>query len=376
MAAGSPRKILMTADSVGGVWTYALQLAAEFGKRDVEVTLVVMGAKPGTDQTREAARIRNLSLIGTDLRLEWMSDPDADLQVAGELLLELEAERRPDIVHLNGFSHATLPFAAPVLVVAHSCVSSWWRACRDTDPPAEWADYAQRVAAGIAAADMLVAPTRAYLRECVALHGRPRAQRVIWNGRDPVAFGGAPKRQMAFAAGRLWDEAKNIRTLCKAADGLSWPVLVAGAAASPDGGTIDTPPNLVCLGRLASDEIAARMAESAVFVSPARYEPFGLAVLEAAMSSCALVLGDLPTLRELWDGAALFVQPTDEAGLRAALEALLSDPARAAHLGERARRRAQRYTATRMADAYLDAYRSLISAGAELYGEASLGASA
>ena len=374
MAARSPRKVLMSADSVGGVWTYALQLAAELGKRGVEVTLVVMGGKPSPDQAREAAGIKNLSLIGTDLRLEWMSDPEADLQVAGDLLLELEAERRPDVVHLNGFAHATLPFAAPVLVVAHSCVGSWWRACRGEPLPGEWSNYAQRVAAGVAAADMLVAPTRAYLDECVAVNGRPRAARVIWNGRDPAAFRAAPKHQMAVAAGRLWDEAKNIATLCKAAEGLSWPVLVAGDAASPDGGTMGTPPNLVCLGKLPSEEVAARMAEAAVFVSPARYEPFGLAALEAAMSSCALVLGDIPTLRELWDGAAVFVQPDDEAGLRDAMEELLSDPARAAQLGERARRRAQRYTARRMADSYLDAYRALMSKGADRHRETALGA--
>jgi glycogen synthase len=139
---------------------------------------------------------------------------------------------------------------------------------------------------------------------------------------------------------------------------------------------METPSNVVCLGRLSSDEVALRMAESAVFVSPARYEPFGLAVLEAALSNCALVLGDIPTLRELWDGAALFVQPSDEAGLRAALEGLLADPARAAALGTRARRRAQRYTAVRMADAYLDAYCALISAGVGRFRESALRASA
>ena len=153
-------------------------------------------------------------------------------------------------------------------------------------------------------------------------------------------------------------------------------MLVAGDATSPDGGIMETPSNVVCLGRLSSDEIAMRMAESAVFVSPARYEPFGLAVLEAALSSCALVLGDIPTLRELWDGAALFVQPNDEAGLRDALEGLLADPARAAGLGLRARRRAQRYTAVRMADAYLDAYSALISAGPGRFRETALRASA
>ena len=353
------RKVLMTADSVGGVWTYALQLASELGARDIEVTLLVMGGKPSPDQAEEAARIRNLSLIGTDFRLEWMSDPDADLLIAGELLLELESERRPDVVHLNGFCHATLPFRAPVLVVAHSCVTSWWRACRGTPLPAEWSRYARRVAAGVAAADMVVAPTGAYLRELTALHGAPRAARAIRNGRDLGAGAAGPKRQMVLAAGRLWDEAKNVRTLCAAAEGLAWPVMVAGDANSPDGGKFETPPNVHRLGRLRSAELADRMAEASIFAAPARYEPFGLAILEAALASCALVLGDIPTLRELWDGAAIFVPPHDERTLHDALGALLADADRLAALGASARRRAETYSAIRMADAYVDAYGEL-----------------
>jgi glycogen(starch) synthase len=352
----------MTADSVGGVWTYSLQLASELGERGIEVTLVVMGGKPSPDQAREAARIGNLTLIGTDFRLEWMSDPDADLIMAGEVLLELEAERQPDIVHLNGFYHATLPFKAPVVVVAHSCVSSWWRACRKTPLPLEWSAYGERVAAGIAAADLVVAPTQAYLDEFVALHGRPRRAQTIPNGRDPARFSAGPKRQVALAAGRLWDEAKNISTLCRAADGLSRPVMIAGDATAPDGRSIDTCGNLLWLGRLSAEEIAARMADAAVFVSPARYEPFGLAILEAALSACALVLGDIPTLRELWDGAAIFVDPEDEHALRNALDLLLGDSELAAALGDRARERATGYTSARMADAYLSAYRSLLAA--------------
>ena len=360
----SPRRVLMTADSVGGVWTYALQLAAAFERRDVAVTLVVMGGKPSPEQAREAAALSNLSLIGTDFRLEWMQDPEPDLQLAGELLLELEAEQRPDVVHLNGYCHAALPFAAPVLVTAHSDVSSWWQACRSAPLPAEWSAYEARVAAGVAAADLLVAPTAEYLRAFIAHHGRPRAERVIFNGREPAGFAAAPKRAMALSAGRLWDEAKNISTLCKAADGLSWPVLIAGDATSPDGGTIETPANVVCLGRLGPQEMAARMAEAALFVAPARYEPFGLAILEAALSGCALVLGDIPTLRELWGDAALFVDPEDSEALRDTMEALLFDPERSAALGQRARRRARRYGAAAMANAYLDAYASLTDTGA------------
>lgn len=350
----------MTADSVGGVWNYALQLAAELGSKDVEVTLVVMGGKPSPDQAKEAARLPNLSLIGTDFRLEWMEEPEADLHLTGKLLLELEAERQPDVIHLNSYSHAALPFAAPVMVVAHSCVPSWWRACRGTPLPPEWTAYRERVAAGVAAADMVVAPTAAFLREFVGIHGEPRASRVILNGRDPRAFTAASKRPVVLAAGRLWDEAKNIVTLCTAAEGLPWPVLIAGEATAPHGGTAEVPGNVHCVGRIGSPEIAARMAEAAVFAAPARYEPFGLAILEAALSGCALVLGDIPTLRELWDEAALFVPPANPDALRSALAGLLSDPVASGAWGKRARRRAGRYTAVRMGEAYLDAYRSLV----------------
>lgn len=357
------RKVLMTADSVGGVWTYALQLASELERHDVEVTLLLMGGKPSADQAREAGGLKNLSLLGTDLRLEWMADADADLQLAGELLLELEADLRPDVVHLNGVAHATLPFAAPVLSVAHSDVGTWWRACHGEALPPEWAGYSRRITAGIAAADMVVAPTQAYLRDVIALFGAPRSSRVIANGRDPARFAGVPKRDVVFAAGRLWDKAKNIAALCDAADGLSWPVLIAGEAVSPDGVSITLPSNVVPLGVLGADDIATRLAEAAVFASPARYEPFGLAILEAALSSCALVLGDIATLREVWGDAALFVDPDDADALRDTIEALLFDSERAATLGRQARRQALTYSSKRMGRDYMAAYQSLAASG-------------
>ena len=40
---GDVRSVLMTADAVGGVWTYAMELCAALGGRGVRVALVVMG---------------------------------------------------------------------------------------------------------------------------------------------------------------------------------------------------------------------------------------------------------------------------------------------------------------------------------------------
>jgi glycosyltransferase involved in cell wall biosynthesis len=95
---------------------------------------------------------------------------------------------------------------------------------------------------------------------------------------------------------------------------------------------------------------------------PARYEPFGLSALEAGLAGCALVLGDVATLREVWGDAALFVAPDDAGQLAAALRTLAADDAYRADLGARARARALTYTPERMAAGYLDAYAAAAAA--------------
>jgi glycogen(starch) synthase len=79
-------------------------------------------------------------------------------------------------------------------------------------------------------------------------------------------------------------------------------------------------------------------------------------VLEAALAGCALVLGDLASLRENWRGAAAFVTPGDPVGLAAALRRLIEDGSLRAKLSRRARARALRLGPGRMAERYLAAY--------------------
>ena len=52
-----------------------------------------------------------------------------------------------------------LPWHAPVVVVAHSCVRSWWRAVKGEGAPERLEAYRAAVAAGLAAARMVIAPT-------------------------------------------------------------------------------------------------------------------------------------------------------------------------------------------------------------------------
>jgi glycosyltransferase involved in cell wall biosynthesis len=363
MSPPSPSKVLMTADTVGGVWTFAVELCAGLAKYGVEVTLLSMGGLPDESQLADAMKLPNLRLVSTAHRLEWMRDCEKDVIESGRLLLQLAHEWRPDVVHVNGYYHAALPFEAPIVLTAHSCVASWWRACRGEVLPIEWRRYMQWVSAGVSRADLVTAPTQAFLYQFQAMHGRARAARAIWNGRNASFFSSGVKRNMVLAAGRLWDEAKNIPLLCRVAGQLNVPVAVAGDDVSPDGTTAELA-NVVWLGRLSPADIAAQMAQASVFAAPARYEPFGLSILEAALSGCALALADIPTLRELWDGAAVFISPDDDEGWLCALSQLTENPDLAYEYGTRARERAARYSAEQMTAHYLDAYPAVSTARA------------
>lgn len=344
------RRLLMTADAVGGVWTYALELASALAGMGIRTTLAVMGPAPTPDQCEEARGVPGLDLFARPYKLEWMDDPWGDVAEAAEWLLELERRARPDVVHVNGYAHAALPWRAPVLAVAHSCVLSWWEAVKGGPAPAHWDRYRGEAERGIAAASLVAAPSRAMMDAVARYYGAPRAGVVVANGRDPARFRAAPKEPLVFSAGRMWDEAKNLAALDAASRSLPWPVFVAGeaGAARVEGVRL--------LGRLSASAMAEWLSRAAIYALPARYEPFGLSALEAALSGCALVLGDIPSLREVWGDAACFVPPSDADALSYALRGLIGDPARRARMAARAHNRARQFTPRRMAQEYIAAY--------------------
>lgn len=368
-------RILMTADTVGGVFTHAVDLAQGLHSRGDEITLVTFGRRMSAEQRARVAAAGVAQVHETSLALEWMDDPWSDLEAAEAVLLEVEGDVEPEVVHLNGYVHGAARWRAPVLVAGHSCVFSWWQAVHGQSPPASWERYRTAVGTGLAGAAAVVAPSATMLAALERWYGRlgPRGW-VIPNGSGYAGTTAPPaKEPLVLAAGRLWDEAKNIGALIRVArrPALSGRITLAGQTAvagegAGEGATDPAEAGVTTLGLLAPDELARVRRRAAVFAAPARYEPFGLAILEAARDHCALVLGDIPSLREIWDGAAVYVDPGDDERLAATLERLLDDPARAAALGERARRRAARFTVTAMADAYRGVYGRLVGAVREV----------
>lgn len=359
----APRRVLMTADTVGGVWTYALELARALAPHGVEVTLATLGAPLSDAQWAEARALRNLSVEESRFALEWMDDPWDDVRASGDWLLSLEARVRPDVVHLNGYAHGALPWSRKPLVVGHSCVLSWWRAVKGEEAPGRYARYHQAVSAGLRAAGRVVAPSLAMLDALRVHYGPLPSAQVIYNARSAEDFPpGAEREPFILSAGRLWDEAKNVAALEAAAPRLDWPVKVAGDARHPNGSRVESL-HVEMLGLLPPPELARWMRRASVYALPARYEPFGLSALEAALSGCALVLGDIPSLREVWGaGAALFVPPDDVGALVEALESLRRDVSLRDGLAARARARALTYTPRRMAADYLSVYAALTGA--------------
>jgi glycogen synthase len=267
-----------------------------------------------------------------------------------------------DVVHLNGAALAAeAEFDQPVVVAHHSCLATWWNAMRSGPLPEDFRWRTELVARGLAAAERVVAPSGPFAAAIAERYNLDRSPTVVENG---TAVGDCVdtviRERVVLSAGRFWDEAKGLADLDAAADGLDAQVRVAGDLQGP-GATAAAPQHITVLGRLDRTALEEEYARAGVFVSLARYEPFGLAVLEAAASGCPLVLSDISTFRSLWDGAATFVDPSDTAAVRQALLRILDDPVEAERMAQAARQGARRFTLQSMTDGFLSAYSDVLA---------------
>jgi glycosyltransferase involved in cell wall biosynthesis len=361
----SALRVLLVTDAVGGVWVYSLELARALRPLGIEPVLAVMGPSPGPEQCEAAAGI---AMIDTGLVLEWLDTNAGEVMRAGEMLAHVAESQGADLVQTS--SAALLAGGAagcPTVAVQHSCVATWWAAVKGSPLPADFEWRRDLVAEGLRRADAVVAPTQAFARATERTYDLNRTLLAVHNGRTVRDVRPLPQGDFAFTAGRLWDEGKNARTLDRAAARIDAPFQAAGATHGPNGAGVALDA-LVPLGELSEARVAGVLAARPVFASAALYEPFGLSVLEAAQAGCALVLSDIATHRELWDGAAVFVEAGDDRAFAAAIGELLGDRTRRNALGERARAHARLYSpgdmARRMAEIYAHVAQPQLVAGA------------
>ena len=361
-------RVLMTTDTVGGVWTFTQELATGLLDLGCAVALVSLGREPSAEQAAWARGMvkqsKNFQFSSSPAALEWMQGNEAAYSQAAPLLLSFAETFSADVLHSNQFCFGALPLALPKIVTAHSDVLTWSDSCRTA--PLEETPWLQRyrtlVSKGLDSADAVVAPTR-WMLDALGQHfALPRERHAIPNGRTLQVPAGKPRKLQAITAGRLWDEAKGIATLRDVRSPM--PLLVAGELESESSHA----PNLVgeakLVGALPQAELLQLFTESPIYICTSRYEPFGLAPLEAALCGCAVVANDLPSLREVWESSALYF--TDSASLSKILHKLHGDPDLLRQAQGRSQSRAKSFTREAMAQAYFNLYQSLKQSTAEL----------
>jgi len=361
----------MTVDATHGVWTYAMELARALRPSGIEILMAVMGPALSPHQRAEAAWLDHVGLCEKPFALEWMKDPWRDVTQAGDWLLELEEQFEPQVVHLNHYCYGSLPWSAPVLISAHGCVLSWWQAVHGEQSPRSWSRYHAEVSAGLRGANLVVASTSATLDSLTRLYAPIPRQlnfqnssrfpefRRIPHGCDGSRFLPLAKREFVLSVGNPGDEAKNFEMLDAVAGHLPCPVIVIGKESAGDGGA-DGFFHLHCLESPTDEEMALKMGQASIFALPTRYEPFGFAPLEAALAGCALVLGDIPSLRETWGDAALFASPDDPKAFAAVLNAVVENADLRREMSHRARQSALQMTSERMGEGLLECYQGLV----------------
>jgi len=357
-------RILMTTDTVGGVWTFTKELSKGLLKSGCSVALVSLGRRPSPAQqawadaqsSRWGARFR---YEGLESPLEWMANNDGAFSDAAPFLQRIVNEFEAELLLSSQYCFGALECDIPRAIVAHSDVLSWAEACRPNGlERSNWLDtYCELVQKGLGRADAVVAPTNWMMAALAKNFKLPRDRRVIANGRTlKLSNGDVSRKVQAVTAGRIWDEAKGLEML-KAVDS-PIPLLIAGeeqydsASLTMDGAA------LRLLGALDESELLRVFGESAIYVCTSRYEPFGLAPLEAALCGCAVLANDIPSLREVWEDAALYFSSPES--LSSWLWRLSDHPWLLNEAREIAGNRAREFTAKRMTEGYLNLFRSML----------------
>jgi glycogen(starch) synthase len=355
-------RVLITSDAAGGVASFARGLAAALAARGHQPWLAVFG-RAGSE-----AWPSGVELFAADLPLEWMDGSEAGrlpeaIARGRAWLAQLARAARPDVLHCNQFAYVGSVAGVPSLLTVHSDVRSWWRHVRAAAPPEDayqrW--YRTLAEQALARAALVAAPSRAAAADLAASFASARPVEVIANGAGGPSLAPEGERQpLVVTLARAWDPAKQIALLgaCRSARAAGWELVVAGETTHPaTGAATATPDGVRLLGRLPQREAEALLARAAIYVAPSRYEPFGLAPLEAAQAGCALLLNDIASFREIWGEAAAYFARNDGTALDAALGRLIGDAAGRTAVAERARERARALSAARMAAAYEAAYR-------------------
>jgi glycosyltransferase involved in cell wall biosynthesis len=339
----------------GGLARYAIQLWRELATRD-DLVVKAFALGRGSD-TRLELPVRRLHLPLRLLRPLWrltgwprVESIVGSIDVAHSLALMPVPTRAPRVVTL----HDVLPVSHPELY------------------PRETIARFHAELEGARRAAVVVTTCEATAQEISRVAGISRTRIVVAPpGPGKAAVAGSathPEQPYVLAVGQITPR-KGLDVLAAATAllGVRCPrVLVAG----PDWwrsrevreaiAEHDLHGRVQLLGPVDDAKLASLYRGATLVCHPSRAEGFGLTCLEAMAAGAPVVATDLPSVRELVDGAAVLVSVDDASQLARAIAELLDDPDKRADVGEAGRRRAAQFSWEKTAESVVYAYRTAL----------------
>ncbi len=284
----------------------------------------------------------------------------------------------PHLVHGLG-GEPVLGFPATRQVVTVHDVEMWRPPARSGASGGARRLYGTLLAAIIRACAGVIAVSETTRREAIATLGLdPGRIHVVPQG-VATAFTARPKlrdARVAEASGLdaefvLWvgslrshDPRKGLDTLLEAMERLpgGGPPLAMVGALGPEADRLAADAwrrrvNLVLCGAVDDADLASLYRRASVVVLPSTHEGFGLTALEAMASAAPVVATAVGNLPDLAADVALLVPSRDPTALAGAIEAVLTDPVRAARMRHAGVPRAAGYTWRRTAELTAEVYR-------------------
>jgi glycosyltransferase involved in cell wall biosynthesis len=345
---------------IGGSERHLLTLLPALADRGVEVSFVGLDDPAGSPEPF----YRELTVPSERLRAPRDLDPVLAWRLARTL-----RRTRADIVHTHLVHADVYGAVAP----GAKLVSS-----KHNQDPFRAGSFRHVERALGRRAAKVIAISEAVRRFCVEDVGLPGDKVVVvpygldelpgaWGENPPLELG----RPLLLSVSRL-EPQKGLDTAVRALAELPGATLLV-LGEGPDRGELESLASslgvrdrLVLPGRVGN--VAELYGRADMLVHPARWEGFGLALLEAMLAARPVVAaraGSAPELVE--DGRTGVLVPVDDVdALVSAVSGLLADPPRAALLGRAGLERARReFSVARMAERTIATYESVLSTSAD-----------
>ena len=344
--------------AVGGAERVAAQLAENLPAYDFE-NLIIANVRGGQLQTvLQQKNIPFIVLERPDHLGRWKTF---------WRLYRILSDLKPAVVHTHLFAAdfwgrlaARLAGVKNVVTTVHNIYTDY----------AAVGEFIMRVMSGFSKCYIAIsAQVHAYMTSKLGINHR--RIKIVFNGIDLTGFRRRPNipfqdiPRLMFV-GRL-EPQKNLDTLFAALSAVSkpWHLDIYGAG-SLENTLRRQAENLSLASRITwmgvKHDMPGRYADYDLFLFPSRWEGFGLAAIEAAISGVPVVISDLPVMHELFDEQnATFVDPEDAQKIAQTIIKILNDPSSATHKAQKfTQQNSERFSLDSMVKSYAYIYRRLM----------------